>query len=57
MKNRYFQDMMKHGIAYRQASEKEGQREFTPLYSVGKSATFKFWSISQQYQCNDIIKT
>lgn len=55
MNNQYFQEMMRAGIAHRRSLEKEGRKVTTPLFSVGKSEAFKFWSISQQYLCQEII--
>ena len=55
MNNQYFQEMMRVGIVYRRSLEKEGCKVTTPLFSAGKSAAFKFWSISQQYQCPDVL--
>lgn len=55
MENGYFQDMMKTGIAFRCNLENKGRKVTTPLFSAGKSAAFKFWSISQQYLCQDIL--
>ncbi len=55
MENRYFQEMLKVGTAYRRSLEKEGAKITTPLFPHGKSAAFKYWSISQQYQCSEIL--
>lgn len=59
VKNRYFKDMQRRGIAYRKAQQRcpqnNGDESLPTLFSQGQSYAYKYWAIAERMNATEII--